>query len=41
MLSRFPERLVNGQQVLEYLDSNNHTRGTRVQPPCLAEVPVD
>lgn len=41
MISRFPERLVNGQQVLEYLDRKNHALGTRVQPPCLAEVPLD
>ena len=41
MLSRFPQRLVNGQPVLEYHDPSNHAKGSKVQPPCLAEVPVD
>ncbi len=41
MLARFPERLVNGEQVLEYLDPHNQSFGTRVQQPILAEVPVD
>ena len=41
MLARFPQRLMNGQPVLEYYDPSNHTKGTRVQVPCLAEVPVD
>lgn len=41
MLARFPQRLMNGQPVLEYNDPTNHAKGTRVQVPCLAEVPVD
>lgn len=41
MLSRFPQRLMNGQPVLEYNDPSNHASGTKVQAPCLAEVPVD
>jgi len=41
MLARFPQRLMNGQPVLEYHDPSNHARGTKVQAPCLAEVPVD
>ncbi len=41
MIARFPERLVNGEQVLEYLDPMNQSFGTRVQQPILAEVPVD
>ncbi len=41
MISRFPVRLVNGQEVLEYFDSTNRSLGSSVQPPCLAEVPVD
>lgn len=41
MLARFPQRLVNGQPVLEYHDPSNHAKGSTVQPPCLAEVPVD
>ena len=41
MLARFPQRLVNGQPVLEYHDPTNHAKGSRVQAPCLAEVPVD
>ena len=41
VLARFPERLVNGQPILEYLNPNNPSLGTKVQRPCLAEVPVD
>jgi hypothetical protein len=41
MLSRFPERLVNGQPIRVYFDSNNPSLGSSVQRPCLAEVPVD
>jgi len=41
MIALFPERLVNGEQVLEYLDPMNQSFGTRVQQPILAEVPVD
>jgi hypothetical protein len=41
MLARFPQRLMNGQPVLEYHDPSNHAKGTKVQVPCLAEVPVD
>jgi len=41
MLSHFPQRLVNGQPVLEYHDPANHDKGSKVQLPCLAEVPVD
>jgi hypothetical protein len=41
MLARFPQRLMNGQPVLEYNDPSNHSKGTKVQAPCLAEVPVD
>ena len=41
MLARFPQRLMNGEPVLEYHDPSNHSRGTRVQSPCLAEVPIN
>ncbi|MEE2912942.1 MAG: hypothetical protein VX436_03965 [Planctomycetota bacterium] len=41
MLARFPQRLMNGEPVLEYHDPSNHSRGTKVQSPCLAEVPID
>ena len=41
MIARFPERLINGEQIYEYLDSRNHALGTRAQPPVLVEVPVD
>jgi hypothetical protein len=41
MLARFPQRLMNGQPVLEYHDPSNHSMGSKVQAPCLAEVPVD
>ena len=41
VLARFSKRLVNGEEVLEYLDPANPTFGTRIQPPCLVEVPVD
>ena len=41
MISRFPARLINGQEVLEYFDPTNHSLGSSAQPPCLAEVPVD
>lgn len=41
MISRFPVRVVNGQEVQEYFDPKNRALGSSVQPPCLAEVPVD
>ena len=41
LLSRFPERLVNGQQIQMYFDPNNHALGSRVQQPSLAEIPLD
>ena len=41
ILSRFPERLINGQPTMEYRDPSDHSMGTRVQPPSLAEVPID
>lgn len=41
MLRRFPIRLVNGQEVQVYFDPAHPTLGSSVQPPCLAEVPVD
>ena len=41
MLAQFSRRLVNGEEVLEYLDPGNPAFGTRIQPPCLVEVPVD
>ena len=41
MISRFPVRLVNGQEVQEYFDPTNPSLGSNVQPPVLAEVPVD
>jgi hypothetical protein len=41
LLSRFSERLVNGQPIEIYFDPNNHALGSSIQPPCLAEVPVD
>lgn len=40
LLSRFPVRLVNGQEVQVYFDPGNPALGSTVQPPCLAEVPV-
>ena len=41
MLSRFPVRLVNGEEVLVFFDPANPSLGSNIQPPCLAEVPVD
>lgn len=41
MLSRFPVRLVNGQEVQVYFDPANPSLGSNVQQPCLAEVPID
>ncbi|MDP7005067.1 MAG: hypothetical protein QF718_02495 [Phycisphaerales bacterium] len=41
ILSRFPERLINGQPIMEYRDPSDHSLGTRVQPPSLAEIPID
>lgn len=41
MISRFPVRLVNGQEVQEYFDPTNPSLGSNVQPPILAEVPID
>jgi hypothetical protein len=41
MLSRFPVRLVNGEEVFVYFDPSNPSLGSSVQPPILAEVPVD
>jgi hypothetical protein len=41
MMSRFPARLVNGQQVREYFNPSKPEMGSNVQPPCLAEVPID
>ena len=41
LLSRFPERLVNGQPIMVYFDPNNPSLGSSVQRPCLAEVPID
>lgn len=40
-MSRFPARLVNGQQVMEYFNPSKPEMGSNVQPPCLAEVPID
>jgi hypothetical protein len=39
--SRFPARLVNGQQVMEYYNPLKPELGSSVQIPCLAEVPID
>jgi hypothetical protein len=41
LLTRFPVRLVNGEEVLVYFDPSNPSLGSNVQPPALAEVPVD
>ena len=41
MISRFPVRLVNGQEVQEYFDPSNPSLGSNVQQPGLAEVPID
>lgn len=41
LLSRFPVRLVNGEEVLVYFNPSNPASGSNVQPPVLAEVPVD
>ena len=41
LLSRFSDRLVNGQPIEIYFDPNNHALGSSVQQPCLVEVPVD
>jgi len=40
LLSRFPVRHVNGQEVQVYFDPETPSLGSTVQPPCLAEVPV-
>jgi hypothetical protein len=41
LLSRFPEYLVNGHSIRVFFDPNNHSLGSSVQQPQLAEVPVD
>ncbi len=41
MLSRFPSRLVNGEEVRAYFNPAKPELGSNIQPPCLAEVPVD
>lgn len=41
MISRFPVRLVNGQEVQVYFDPANPAIGSNAQQPCLAEVPID
>jgi len=41
LLTRFPEHLVNGQPIRVFFDPNNHSLGSSVQQPRLAEVPVD
>ena len=41
MMSRFPKRLVNGQEVLQYFNPSKPELGANVQRPVLAEVPVD
>ena len=41
LLSRFSERLVNGQQMRVYFDPHNHALGSSVEKPKLAEIPLD
>jgi len=41
MISKFPSRLINGQEVMAYYNPAKPELGSNVQPPCLAEVPVD
>ena len=41
MLSRFQKRLVNGEEVRVYFNPMKPELGSNVQPPCLAEVPID
>ena len=41
MMSRFPKRLVNGQEVLQYFNPSKPELGANVQRPVLAVVPVD
>ena len=41
LLSRFPVRLVNGEEVRVYFNPSNPDLGSNAQPPVLAEVPID
>jgi hypothetical protein len=41
MLSRFPNRLVNGEPLLQYFNPQDPSQGSYAQKPCLVEVPVD
>jgi len=41
LLSRFPVRLVNGEEVRVYFNPSNPELGSNAQPPVLAEVPID
>ncbi len=41
VLSLFPARLVNGQQVFEYFKPSQPELGSSIQQPCLAEVPIN
>jgi hypothetical protein len=41
MMSKFPKRLVNGQEVLQYFNPAKPELGASPQRPILAEVPVD
>ncbi len=41
VMDRFPQRLVNGEPLLELIDSRNPDRGTRVQKPMLVHVPKE
>jgi hypothetical protein len=41
MMSRFPARLVNGEEVREFFNPRKPELGSTIQRPCLAEVPID
>ncbi|MBC8523063.1 hypothetical protein H8D29_03965 [PVC group bacterium] len=41
LIEQFPERLVNGEQFMEFRNPSNPSLGTRPQQPRLVEVPID
>ena len=41
LIEQFPQRLVNGEQFMEFQNPNNPSQGTRPQQPRLVEVPID
>ncbi|MDP6601193.1 MAG: hypothetical protein QGH76_02720 [Phycisphaerales bacterium] len=41
VLAEFPERLVNGEPLMEYRNPGDHSMGMRAQQPRLVEVPLE